>query len=95
MAQDLLPGTIRLLGAGEWLARRTAGWAEALRHMQRQLVAPVPGGQAKLEALLAHEIRCLATGNLGALAWREPPPPLPRRAQVRHQAITAARAIVV
>jgi hypothetical protein len=63
--------------------------------MQRQLIAPVPGGQSKLEALLAHEIRCLAAGDLGALAWREPPPPPSRRATLRRQAISAARAIIV
>jgi hypothetical protein len=63
--------------------------------MQRQLIAPVPGGQSKLEALLADEIRCLATGDLGALAWRELPPPPSRRATLRLQAISAARAITV
>jgi hypothetical protein len=63
--------------------------------MQRQVIAPVPGGQGKVEALLAHEIRCLVTGDLGALAWREPPPPPSRRATLRRQAISGARAIVV
>ena len=63
--------------------------------MQRRLIALVPGGPSKPEALLAHEIRCLATGDLGALAWREPPPPPSRRATLRRQAISAARAVIV
>ena len=78
MTRDLLPqSSIDSLGSRDWLTRRAAGWAEAIRHMQRQIIAPVPGGQGKLEALLAHEIRCMASGDLGALAWREPPPPSP------------------
>jgi hypothetical protein len=83
------------LGSSEWLARRAAGWAEAIRHIQRQVAAPAPDRQGKVEALLAHEIRCLVTGNLGALAWREPPPPPSRRATLRRQAVSAARAAVV
>ena len=55
----------------------------------------MPDGKGKLEALLAHEIRCLATGDLGALAWREPPPPPPRGATLRRQAISTVRAVVV
>jgi hypothetical protein len=62
--------------------------------VRRQLIVPVPGGQGKLEALLAREIRCLASGDLGALGWREPPPPS-RRATLRRRAIPAARAIIV
>ena len=63
--------------------------------MQRQVIASVPGGQNKQEGFLSHEIRCLATGDLGALAWREPPSPLPRRAALRQQVISAVRAVVV
>jgi hypothetical protein len=63
--------------------------------MQRRLIAPVPGGQSKLEALLARQIRCLATGDLGALARRKPAPPPSRRATLRRQAISAAQAIIV
>jgi hypothetical protein len=96
LTRDLLPQSrVSYLGSGDWLARRAAGRAEAIRHMQRQVIAPIPGRQGKAEALLAHEIRCLITGDLGAMAWREPPPPLPRRATLRRQAISAARAIVV
>jgi hypothetical protein len=96
LSRDLLPEpAVSRLGSGDWLARRAAGWAEAIRHIQRQVIAPIPGGQAKVEALLAHEIRCLVTGDLGALAWREPPPPPSRHATLRRQAISAARAFVV
>lgn len=59
-----------------------------------KIVALVPGGQGKLEAFLTHEIRCLVTGDLGALTWREPPPRPSRRTTLRQQAITAARATV-
>jgi hypothetical protein len=96
LTRDLLPaGTTSYLGSGDWLNRRAAGWAEALRHMQRQMVAPVSGSQAKLEATLIHEIRCVATRDLGALAWRQPPPRPPRRTVLRRQAITTLRTILV
>ena len=96
LAQDILPASsISFLGSNDWLTRRTAGWAEAIRQMQRQVIASVPGGEGKLQALLAHEIRCLATGDLGALAWREPPLPPSRRATLQRQAISTVRALVV
>jgi hypothetical protein len=59
--------------------------------MQRQMVASVPGDLTKLEELLVHEIRCLATCDIGALAWCEPPPPPSRLRQV----LTWARVILV
>lgn len=78
LSSDVLPEPyVSYLGSGEGMARLAAGWAEAVRHMQRQLVAPVPGARGKVEALLVHEVRCLVTGDLGALAWREPPLCLP------------------
>jgi hypothetical protein len=96
LTRDLLPHSVAsYLGAGEWLARRAAGWAAAIHHMQRQIVAPIPRGQSKLEAFLTHEIRCLVTGDLGALAWREPPPQPSRRTTLRQQAISVARVTVV
>jgi hypothetical protein len=96
LTRDLLSaGVTSFLGSGDWLNRRAAGWAEALRHIQRQVVAPIPGSQAKLESTLAHEIRCLATGDLGALAWRQPPPRPPRRTVLRQQAIATLRTILV
>jgi hypothetical protein len=96
LTRDLLPlSRVSRLGSGTWLARRAAGWAEAIRHVQRQVIASVPDGQRKAEGLLAHDIQCLVTGDLGALAWRDPPSPPPRRATLRRQAISAIRAIVV
>lgn len=96
LANDLLPQSdISRLGSGEWLSRRAAGWAEAIRHLQRQVLASVPGPPDKLQALLAHEIRCLATCEFGALAWRQPPPLPPRRVALRKQVISAGRALVV
>jgi hypothetical protein len=69
MTRHLLPHSeIRYLASSDWLERRAAGWAEAIRHMHRQVIAPVPGGRGKAEALLVQEIRCLVTGDLGALA---------------------------
>jgi len=96
LTSDLMPySEVSYLGSGEWMARRSAGWAAAIRHLQRQVVAPVPGGQRKLEAFLTHEIRCLVTGDLGALTWHEPPPQPSRRTTLRRQAVSAARATVV
>lgn len=96
LTQDLLPARfVNYAGSGDWLTRRAAGWAEALRHMQRQLVAPVPGGHEKLRRALEHEILCLATGDLGALAWRQPPPRPSRRTVLRRRAITFIRTILV
>jgi hypothetical protein len=92
LTRDLLPSsTTSDLGSRDWLIQRAAGWAEAWRHMQRQMVASVPGDLTKLEELLVHEIRCLATCDIGALAWCEPPPPPSRLRQV----ITWARVILV
>lgn len=80
VSSDLLPsGFLSFLGSGDWLRRRAAGWAEALRYMQREVIASVPGGQPKLEARVRHEIQCLAIGDLGALAWRRPQPPPSQR----------------
>lgn len=96
VTRNLLPArSLQIIGSGDWLRRRAAGWAEALRYMQRELVTPVPGGQAKLEARLRHEIRCLAVGDLGALAWRQPPPASPKRSSLARRAVTAVRTIVV
>jgi hypothetical protein len=96
LMQDLMPSSsVGFLGARDWIADRTAGWAEAARHMERQVIAPAPNGQGKLQALLAHEIRCLASGDLGALAWRAPPPAPSRRMTIQRQMIATTRVIVV
>lgn len=83
------------LGSHDWLARRAAGWAESLRQMQRQIIAPTPGGMVKAERFLVHEIRCLASGELGALPWTQPPPTPSHRTLLRRRAVAAVRAIVV
>lgn len=83
------------LGSYDWLSRRAAGWAEAVRQMQRQVIAPVPGDWDKLDRRLVHEIRCLASGELGALAWTRPPPVPSRRIVIRRRAIATARAVIV
>jgi hypothetical protein len=96
LSRNLLPAAVLgRLGAGDWLARRAEGWAEAVRHRQRQIIAPAPKDQAKIEATLAHEIRCLINDNLGSLAWRQPPPPPSSRATLRRRALTAAQAVIV
>jgi hypothetical protein len=96
ITRDLLPSYfLHYLASADWLKQRAAGWAQALRHMQREIVAPVPGGQSKLEAKLRHEIRCLATGDLGALAWRQPPPSPSRRTTLARKTIETLRTILV
>jgi hypothetical protein len=96
LTQDLLPARfVSYARSGGWLTRRAAGWAEALRHLQRHVVAPVPGSHEKLRKTLEHEILCLANGDLGALAWRQPPPGPSRRIMLRRHAITIIRTILV
>jgi hypothetical protein len=96
ISRDLLPQFfLRRVASGDWLRRRSAGWAEALRYMQRELVAPVPGGWPKLEAKLWHQSGCLATGDLGALAWRQPPPSPSRRVTLARKAIEVMRTVLV
>jgi hypothetical protein len=96
LQQDLLqPYRVSYLGSGGWLTQRTTGWAEALRHLQRQMIAPVPVTREKAVATIAHEIRCLAVGDLGALAWREPPAREPRKVVLRRNALTALRTVLV
>jgi hypothetical protein len=96
VSRDLLPSLwLSRLASGDWLRRRAAGWAEALRYMQRELIAQVPGGQPTLKAKLWHEIQCLATGDLGALAWRQPPPTPSRRAMLTRKTIEVLRTVLV
>ena len=83
------------LGSRDWLKQRAAGWAEALRYMQREIIAPVPGGQAKVEAQLRREARCLATGELGTLAWRQPPPFPSRRTRLAQKMNEILRTVLV
>ena len=95
ISSDLLPSAfLSFLGSGDWLRRRAAGWAEALRYMQREVIASVPGGQPKLEARVRHEIQCLAIGDLGALAWRRPPPPPSRRTTRARKMIEILRTLM-
>jgi hypothetical protein len=98
ISRDLLPSPFLsdLTSAStDWLKKRAAGWAEALRHMQREIVTPVPGGQPKLEAKLRHEILCLATSDLGALAWRQPPPSPSRQTTLVRKTIEILRTVLV
>ncbi len=93
---DLLPSTfLEQVGTGEWLRRRVAGWVEAFHQMQREVVTPVPGGQHKLESVIRHQIQCLTTGNLGALAWRQPSPKAPRRSSFWRTVTAVLRTILV
>ena len=95
-SRDFLPSVaLKDIASGDWLRRRSEGWAEALRHMQREVIAPVPGGQPRLEAKLRHEIQCLATGNLGALPWRQPPPLPSRRTALARNLIEILRTVLV
>lgn len=95
-SQDLLPPAfLDDISSGNWFRRRTAGWAEAVRHMQYEVVMSVPGSRSKLEAQLRHEINCLATGNLGALAWRQPPASPSRRNTLKRRTVGVLRTILV
>ena len=96
MKKDLIPaGFTNYVGAGDWLKQRTAGWAEALYRMQREIVAPNPGGHQKLESAIRQQILCLATGNLGALAWQQPALTPPRRVSFWRMAANAVRTVLV
>src|SRR5258708_13692422 len=92
MERYLLPASrIKDLKAGAWLRRREAGWAEALRHLEREVAAPVPGGWQRVQTALRHDVRCLATGELGALRWRQPPVPQSRRKVLWRRTIAVLR----
>jgi hypothetical protein len=96
ISRDLLSSdSLSYLGSGDWLRQRSAGWAEALRYMQREILTPVPGRQPKLEARLRHEVQCLATGDLGALAWRRPPPSPSQRTTLARKIIEILRTLLV
>ena len=96
ISRDLLSSVyLSHIASGDWLRRRAAGWAEALRYMQREILTPVPGRWPKLEARLRHEIRCLATGDLGALAWRQPTPSTSRRTSLARKTIEILRTVLV
>jgi hypothetical protein len=96
LTRDLLPLlSLDYLASGDWLRQRAAGWAEAVRHLQRQMLAPVPGSWPKLQARLRHEIQCLAAGDLGALAWRQPPRIPSRRETLGRKSIEVLRAVLV
>lgn len=86
---------IRHVRAADWLYQRRARWAEAFRHLEHQLASPVPGDWAKITKALEHAIRCLATGDLGTLAWRQPPAPQPRRRVLWQRTLAVCRAILV
>ncbi len=89
------PAYLRYLSSGDWLTRRLAGWAEALYQVQREILAPNSGARDNVQRILRHEIKCLATGDLGALVWRRPPARPPRRVTLRRQALAAIRAVIV
>jgi hypothetical protein len=83
------------LSSRDWMTQRLAGWAEALYHMERQILVPSSSVQPKVKTALQREIRCLATGDLSALPWQRPPMRPPRLVLLRHHAIAALRALVV
>jgi hypothetical protein len=98
ISQDLLPSSFLshiAAASADWLKQRAAGWAEALRQMQREIVVSVPGRQPKLEAKLRREIRALATGDLMGLPWRLPPPSPSRRTTLVRKTIEISRTILV
>jgi hypothetical protein len=89
------PSYLRYLSSRDWLAQRMAGWAEALYDVQRKVLAPNSGSHNEAQKVLRHEIKCLATGDLGSLPWRRPPQRPPRRVTLRRQALAVVRAFVV
>ena len=96
LTKNLVPSSyLRYLSSREWLAKRMAGWAEALYDVQRKVLAPNSGSHREAQKVLRHEIKCLATGDLGSLLWRRPPQRPPRRVTLQRQALAAVRAFVV
>jgi hypothetical protein len=96
ISRDLLSSPfVSDLGSYDWLKQRAAGWAEAIRHMQREMIASARGGQAQLEDKLRREVRCLATGDLGGLAWRQPAPSPSGRTRLAQKTIEILRTVLV
>jgi hypothetical protein len=89
------PAYLSYLSSRDWLTQRLAGWAEALYQVQREILAPNSGARHNVQRILRHEIRCLAAGDLGSLAWRRPPARPPRRVTLRRQAIASVRTFIV
>src|SRR5262249_35510073 len=46
------PSYLRYLSSRDWLSQRLAGWAEALYHIQRQVLAPTSSGQHEVQRVL-------------------------------------------
>ena len=98
ISRDLLPRVFLSdlpAASTDWLKKRAAGWAEALRQMQREIVVSVPGMRPMLEVELRREIQCIATGNLVELPWRQPPPSPSRRTTLVQKTIEILRTILV
>src|SRR5262249_42335913 len=89
------PSYLRYFSSRDWVSQRLARWAEALYHIQRQVVTPSSRSQHEVQRILRHEIKCLATGDLGVLAWRKPPARPPRRVTMRRRAMVAVRSLAV
>ena len=98
ISRSLLPSSFLgdlAAASADQLKQIAAGWAEALRQMQREIVVSVPGRQPKLEAKLWREVKYLATGNLIGLPWRKPPPSPSRRTTLVRKTIEILRTILV
>ena len=82
------PAYLGYLSSRDWVTQRLAGWAEALYHMQRQILVPSSSVQPKVKTALQSEIRC-------SLPWQPPPIRPPRLVSIRQHALAALRALVV
>ncbi|MBR7833805.1 hypothetical protein KDL01_11045 [Actinospica durhamensis] len=87
----------RMAGLAEkgWIGERLAGWARALRQLERGLVAASPEATAEVDRALCHAIGCLARGDLGSLEWLAPPDSAPSPAQRRRRVLTIVRDVLV
>ena len=77
-----------------WLAERALGAATALRRLKRHIAAPGPQSWDRLIGELRHEATALATGDLRALRWVQPPLPELARKGLRHKVLVVLRVAV-
>ena len=79
----------------DWIVERAAGWARALRRLERGIIAATAETTAEVDRALCHAIRCLATGDLGALEWLGPQEPASGEVRRRRRILKTVRDVLV
>lgn len=79
----------------DWLRERAAGWARALRRLERGLVASNPEQAAEVDRALCHAIGCLARGDFGSMEWIEREDSVPAQQKRRRRLMTVVRDLLV